>query len=207
MHAMPIASLLPRGILLAALLGAAPTSVLAADRSGLQVVEAVCVKCHGPGTDGAPRIGDTVAWSKRVSEGLAKAADNAITGVRKMPAHGGDTTLTDLEISRAIGYMVSGGQSTDPAKPYSSSRGKSGEQVVSATCQNCHDVGKDGAPKIGDMAAWRPRLGKGLDALVNSAVKGHRSMPSRGGSEGLSDAELRAAVIYMVVQGAIARTK
>lgn len=202
MNAKSIVPTLPKGILLAAFLGASLAgSAFAADRSGQQVVEAVCIKCHGPGTDGAPKIGDKVAWSKRVSEGLAKAADNAIAGVRKMPAHGGDTTLTDLEMSRAIAYMVSGGHSPDPAKPYTSGKGKSGEQVVAGTCQNCHGAGKDGAPKIGDMAAWKPRLEKGLDSLVASAVKGHRAMPSRGGSEGLSDAELRAAVIFMVVQG------
>lgn len=172
------------------------------DRSGKEVVETVCVNCHGSGKDGAPKIGDSAAWSKHAAQGLDKMTANAISGVRKMPAHGGQGSLTDLEMSRAIAYMVSGGKAADPAKPYSSPKSRTGEQLVAERCRDCHGEGKDGAPKIGDMAAWKPRLQSGVDPLVKSAIRGHNSMPARGGMANLSDADMKAAVVFMVSQEA-----
>ena len=61
--------------------------------------------------------------------------------------------------------------------------------------------GRNGAPKIGDRAAWIPRLKRGLDPLVASAVHGHGPMPSRGGLPDLSDAEIRGAIVYMFNYG------
>lgn len=168
------------------------------DRSGKEVVEKVCAGCHATGKDGAPRIGDRDDWSKRAWKGLGKLTDNAITGVRKMPAHGGQSSLTDLEISRAVAYMISGGTASEPNKPYSSPRLKDGEQLVRERCQDCHASGTNGAPKIGDMAAWQARLQGGVDNLVKSAIRGHNAMPARAGMVNLSDADMRAAVVFMV---------
>jgi cytochrome c5 len=63
-----------------------------------------------------------------------------------------------------------------------------------------HETGKDGAPKLGDIDAWKPRLAKGVDPLVKSAINGHNAMPARGGLADLSDAEMKSAVIHMVNQ-------
>jgi cytochrome c5 len=54
-----------------------------------------------------------------------------------------------------------------------------------------------GAPKLGDKAAWAPRVAQGVDGLTASAIKGKGAMPPRGGSAG-SDAEIKAVVTYMV---------
>jgi cytochrome c5 len=183
--------------------GAAP----APDRSGKEVVEAVCAGCHAAGKDGAPKIGDQADWSKRASQGLGSMTKNAITGVRKMPAHGGQSSLTDLEISRAVAYMVSDGTAPEPNKPYASPKQKGGEQLVRERCQDCHAAGKDGAPRIGDMEAWKPRLQAGVDPLVKSAIRGHKAMPARGGMASLSDADMKAAVVFMVNQGAAGGAK
>lgn len=172
----------------------------AAERSGKEVVETVCISCHGSGKDGAPRVGNSVEWSKHASQGINAMTRNAITGVRKMPAHGGQGSLTDLEISRAVSYMVSGGVSTDPNKPYSSPQQITGEQLVKTHCQDCHTAGKDGAPRIGNMADWAPRLSQGLDTLVRSSIRGHNAMPARSGMNSLSDADMKAAVSYMANQ-------
>lgn len=180
--------------------GAAP----AEERSGKAVVEAVCIHCHGSGKNGAPRIGDRAAWSKHASQGLPHVAENAITGIRKMPAHGGQPALSDVEMSRAIAYMISGGIAADPDKAYSSPLRMSGEAIVQERCRECHANGKNGAPRIGDMAAWTPRLKSGVDHLVKSAISGHNAMPARADRPSLSDAEIRAAVIYMVSQSASA---
>lgn len=172
----------------------------AAERSGKQVVDAVCSSCHATGKDGAPKIGDQAAWAQRASKGMDKLTSNAITGLRNMPAHGGQAALTDVEMSRAVAYMVSGGKAVDPTRPYSSPKTRSGEQVVQERCQECHATGKNGSPKIGDVEAWKPRLKDGVTPLVNSAINGHNSMPARGGMSNLSDAEMRSAVEFMVGQ-------
>jgi cytochrome c5 len=74
---------------------------------------------------------------------------------------------------------------------------RSGEEIVKAKCIECHQTGKHGAPRIDDRAAWVPRLQKGLDATVRSAMQGHGDMPARGGRADLTDAEFRAAVTYL----------
>lgn len=169
-------------------------------RSGKTVVEMVCVGCHETGKDGAPRIGDQAAWAKRASSGLSALTEHAITGIRKMPAHGAHASLSDLEMSRAVAYMVSGGKAIDPSRPYSSPRQITGEQLVRVRCSECHATGKDGAPRIGIMADWQPRLQSGVENLVTSAIRGHNAMPARAGMANLSDADLRAAVTFMLVQ-------
>jgi cytochrome c5 len=181
-----------------ALLATCSSQVLAADRTGKQVVDAVCASCHTTGIDGAPKIGDQAAWAQRASKGLDKLTANSITGVRGMPAHGGQASLSDLEMSRAVGYMVSGGNAADTNKVYSSPNLRSGDQVVQERCQECHNSGKSGAPKLGDMEAWKPRLVNGVQPLVKSAISGHNGMPARGGLANLSDAEIKSAVEYMV---------
>jgi cytochrome c5 len=57
-----------------------------------------------------------------------------------------------------------------------------------------------GAPKSGDKAAWAPRIKLGIDALTASVIKGKGAMPARGAAAAASDAEIRAAVEYMVSQ-------
>jgi cytochrome c5 len=186
-----------------ALLCGLPAFALAAgvaERSGKEVVETVCISCHGPGKEGAPRAGNAAEWSSHAAQGLSAMTRNAITGVRKMPAHGGQGALTDLEISRAVSYMVSGGTAVDPKKAYSSPQQVSGEQLVTTHCQNCHASGKDGAPRLGNMDDWAPRLKQGLDTLVQSSIRGHNAMPARSGMNSLSDADMKAAVSYMAHQ-------
>lgn len=186
--------------LVAALLSFSAFSAHAAERSGKEVVDSVCIACHASGKDGAPKIGDQKAWSERAAKGMDKLTANAITGVRNMPAHGGQAALNDVEMSRAVAYMVSGGKAVDTNKAYSSPQTRTGEQVVQQRCQQCHAEGKLGAPKIGDVDAWKPRLKDGVQPLVKSAISGHKGMPARGGMSDLSDAEMRGAVEFMVGQ-------
>jgi cytochrome c5 len=169
------------------------------ERSSKEVVDSVCSKCHATGAQGAPKIGDKQAWSKRASQGLSSLTDHALKGIRQMPSHGGSPDLTDLEIKRAITYMVnqSGGKWVEPISKKSPPAPRTGEEVVKAQCIKCHETGKGGAPKIGDRDAWIPRLKEGLDSTVRSAMKGHGGMPARGGLADLTDSELRSAVIYL----------
>jgi cytochrome c5 len=171
----------------------------AAPRNGKEVVEAVCAGCHAGGDKGAPRIGDKKAWSKRASQGLTSLTQHALTGMRQMPSHGGKLDLTDLEIGRAVAYMVnmSGGKWTEPASAKDMQAERSGPQVVKLQCAKCHTKGEGGAPKIGDRAAWAPRLSNGVETAVRSAIRGHGGMPARGGMADLTDNEIRNAISYM----------
>jgi len=73
---------------------------------------------------------------------------------------------------------------------------KSGEEVFKAQCAACHATGAAGAPKFQDVAAWAPRIKTGLDALLNSALKGKNAMAPQGGGDH-SDVEIARAVVYM----------
>ena len=64
-------------------------------------------------------------------------------------------------------------------------------------CTVCHATGVAGAPKLGDKAAWAPRVGQGIDALVANVIKGKGAMPPKGGSSASPD-EIKAVVTYMV---------
>jgi cytochrome c5 len=69
--------------------------------------------------------------------------------------------------------------------------------LFAQVCTACHSTGVAGAPKLGDKAAWAPRIAQGIDALTASAIKGKGAMPPRGGSSA-SDADIKAVVTYMV---------
>jgi len=76
-----------------------------------------------------------------------------------------------------------------------------GEAVFNQLCTACHTAGVNGAPKFGDKAQWAPRIKQGMDTLYNSALRGKNLMPAKGGNASLSDADVKAAVDYMVNAG------
>jgi cytochrome c5 len=194
--------LLTAAVLVAVTL-AQPGYAQAPERTGKDVVDAVCAKCHRTGATGAPKIGDNKAWAKLSERGLTGLTASALKGVRNMPAHGGDLRLTDIEIERAITYMVnqSGGRWTEPTGGLTPAVERRGEQIVKAQCAKCHQKGLNGAPRIGDRDAWIPRLKRGIDHLVRSAISGHGPMPPRGGMADLTDSEIRGAIVYMFSKG------
>lgn len=73
---------------------------------------------------------------------------------------------------------------------------RTGEQLYQAACVACHATGAAGAPKIGDNAAWAPRLAQGLSGLLKSATNGKNAMPPKGGSDA-NATELAHAIVYM----------
>lgn len=77
-----------------------------------------------------------------------------------------------------------------------------GEQVFNTACFACHKTGVAGAPKMGDKAAWAPRIAKGMDLLKQHSIEGFKGdtgvMLPKGGRADLSDADVHAAVEYMV---------
>lgn len=85
---------------------AAATDTKAAPASGDQVYQASCAACHGAGLMGAPKLGDKAAWSARIAQGTATLHNNALNGVRTMPARGGNSSLSDADVKAAVDYMV-----------------------------------------------------------------------------------------------------
>ena len=198
----------------------------AGSRSGEDVVKAVCSTCHQAGVAGAPKIGDRAAWGPRIKQGLQTMVATAMKGKGAMPPKGGNPSLSDDEVARAVVFMAnqSGASFKEPAaksaaqKPQAQTQAAAaapaaggaakpaaggaadGKKVYDSTCMACHASGVANAPKLGDKAAWAPRIKQGMDTLLQSALKGKGAMPPKGGNTSLSDADVRAAIEFMVSQ-------
>jgi cytochrome c5 len=186
------------------------------EKSGEEVFNEVCTSCHTPGALGAPKINNKGDWAPRLGQGYAKLVDHALNGIRAMPARGGNPDLSDGEIARAVAYMANSAgasfkapEAAAPAAPAAANAGSAtasaapaanGKAVYDAGCVACHGAGVAGAPKFGDKTAWAPRIKTGKEALYTSALKGKNAMPAKGGNAGLSEADVKAAVDYMVSQ-------
>lgn len=79
------------------------------DKTGEEVVKAVCSMCHAAGLMNAPKIGDKEAWKPRIAQGQAVLVSHATNGIRTMPAKGGNSSLSDNEVSNAVVYMANAG--------------------------------------------------------------------------------------------------
>jgi cytochrome c5 len=185
----------------------------AGTRSGEEVVKTTCATCHQAGVAGAPKIGDKAQWAPRIKQGLQTLVQTASKGKNAMPPKGGNASLSDDEIARAVVFMAnqSGASFKEPAaKPQAVAAAPQaatakpaaadGKKVYDSVCMACHTGGVAGAPKLGDKAAWAPRIKQGADTLVQSALKGKGAMPPKGGNTSLSDADVRAAVEFMLSQ-------
>ena len=74
--------------------------------------------------------------------------------------------------------------------------------LYEAVCKTCHGAGIAGAPKVGDKAAWAPRIAQGADTLHRHSIEGYTGkagvMPAKGGRADLADELIAAGVDYMV---------
>lgn len=75
---------------------------------------------------------------------------------------------------------------------------RTGKQVYETICTACHGTGVSGAPKYGDRKWSELERKEGFNELVKDAIHGERAMPPRGGCTDCSDAEIKAAVRYMI---------
>jgi len=77
---------------------------------------------------------------------------------------------------------------------------RSGQEIYEGNCVACHNTGAAGAPKLGDVAAWSPRIGKGVETLYSNAIGGINSMPPMGLCGSCSEDDIKAAVDHLVAQ-------
>ncbi len=116
-------------------------------------------------------------------------------------AAGGNTMLTQAveENIKPVGTVIVGDEAAAGADEAAAAAApRSGEEVFNSACMACHATGAAGAPKVGDTAAWAPRIAQGMDTLVLHSINGLNAMPPRGTCADCSDEDLKAAVTYMV---------
>jgi cytochrome c5 len=98
-----------------------------------------------------------------------------------------------------FGPVMSGAPAASVAKAPAKAGPADGKSIYGTVCMACHASGVANAPKLGDKAAWAPRLKAGNAALLQSVIKGKGAMPPRAGTS-LPEADLRAAIDFMVSQ-------
>nr|UOP05222.1 c-type cytochrome [Conchiformibius kuhniae] len=194
-------------------------------RTGEQVFNKVCIQCHGADKTVvyAPKLGNNGEWSSRIAKGFNTLVNNAVNGFKgqgDMPAKGGDKSLTDDEVARAVAYMVnqSGGSFTEPpvqagegaasdaaSAPAAQTDAAAAQDIFQTSCAACHGATSavPFAPKLGNKDDWAPRIKQGKDVLFKHAIEGFTNpkggvMPAKGGAAQLSDEQVQAVVRYMV---------
>jgi cytochrome c5 len=143
--------------------------------------------------------------SHRIGENDAKANTPDAIGQRIAPA-----TILVVDPAKAPApaptatiapKAASGGSVVATAIPAGAAAGPlGGEGVYRSACSACHAAGVAGAPKTGDKGGWGARIAKGKPLLYDHAVKGFNAMPAKGGNAALSEADVKAAVDFMVAQ-------
>ena len=110
------------------------------------------------------------------------------------------TTEEIAERIKPFGSVCRAGEDCGTAAAVTASGPLSGQAVYDQFCFACHMSGVGGAPLLGDVAQWEPRIAKGMDVLMDSTLNGLNAMPAKGTCMNCSDDELQAAVDYMLEQ-------
>jgi len=111
--------------------------------------------------------------------------------------------VTDAPAEVAAAPAVEVAMAPAPAaKPAAPAAKVDGAAIYAQACVACHGAGIAGAPKLGDKAAWAPRIAQGMPKVYEHALKGFMGkggmMPAKGGRMDLSDDAVKAAVDHMV---------
>jgi cytochrome c5 len=195
-------------------------------KTGAEVYTAQCSACHAAGAAGAPKFGDSGAWGARIKTGYEALVTSALKGKGVMGAQGGGD-YEDTEIARAVVHManaagakfaepkdapaaaapaaatpapIAATAAAAPAVAVVAAGGDSskGKALYDVACTACHAAGIAGAPKFGDKVAWAPRAKEGVPHLVEAVIKGKGAMPAKGGKPDATEADIKAAVEYML---------
>ncbi|MFU8765742.1 MAG: PQQ-dependent sugar dehydrogenase, partial [Haliea sp.] len=79
-------------------------------------------------------------------------------------------------------------------------RERDGATVYRQLCSTCHSSGQDQILQLNDPKAWELRLAQGIETLYQNTLDGIGDMPAKGLCDSCSDAEIRAAVDFMVAR-------
>lgn len=163
--------------------------------AGLFVILALCIAAAvvvDPGD-----LYQSEVTQQRVAENLAPAAEVATAESAPAEAASADAPADAAAPAEPVAAESA---AAEPAAAEQAVAAVDGEKVYQTACAGCHTAGVLGAPKPGETAAWESRLAAagGVDGLTKSAIAGKAAMPPRGGNPALSDAEIHAAVEFMI---------
>jgi cytochrome c5 len=175
-------------------IGAMPPKGGNADLDDVEVARAVAYMANQSGG----KFEEPAAPAAPAPDATAAATTANVTNEDRDPAGGAAMASATAPIqssppTQALEKIIPG-----PAHPQAAS-GEVGKKIFESACAACHTTGAAGAPKIGDKGEWAKRLQKGVDTLHANAIKGIGAMPPKGGASA-SDAEVKAAVEYMLAQ-------
>jgi cytochrome c5 len=152
---------------------------------GLLVAFAICMFAlarHVGKVEQVPRVQEDARYVESVQARTQAPVKVAVAGQ--------DNTGLEIKPSAAAGPAVVAALPTD------------GASTFETVCKACHGEGIAGAPKVGDKAAWGPRVAQGKDTLYKHAIGGFNGtkgvMPAKGGRTDLSDELIKKAVDHMV---------
>jgi len=135
--------------------------------------------------------------------GIVMIAELATGGLKVDPK---SPAMSDAAIAARLKPLSAAAPASGGGAPVQTAAAKAsgpadGKQVYESVCTVCHGAGIAGAPKTGDKAAWKPRIAQGTATLYEHALKGKGAMPPKGGAMSTPDADIKAAVDYLVSQG------
>jgi len=169
-------------------------------KTGVKVYQKYCAVCHATGAAGAPKIGDTAEWKKRLKVGKTLVYTRAIQGFNSMPPKGTCSGCSDEAINAAVDYLINTQTESAMTLPVQQAMLslKIGSEVYQTHCAVCHSKKITDTPQLGDKVAWKPLIAKGMEVLFVNTIQGYNAMPAKGNCSTCSNAELEASVKYMV---------
>jgi len=173
---------------------------------GKGIYEMYCSGCHAQGAGGAPRYGDPNNWTPIMKNGIEKVYLNAIQGVGGMPAKGTCLSCTDEEVKQAVDYMVASVKGKEAAAPVKILTAEDGKNIYNTNCAICHANGYKNAPIPGNKKAWQPIIDQGFVETYSNVITGKKGHIPHGACPTCSDAEIIAAMKYMLQQSTTSKS-
>jgi cytochrome c5 len=177
------------------------------ENTGKKIYLSYCAVCHDGGSAGAPKVGDPTQWKDRIAAGIPVIYQHAINGLNSMPAKGTCGGCSDAEIKATVDFMLTqskpGNARMTRQLPLVSEPEldlKIGQRIYEHACAQCHSSGDPHTPQLGDRVAWSPLIQKDMETLIKHTVEGYERMPEKGGCPQCSNAQIKAAVKYLVEQ-------
>lgn len=141
------------------------------ERTGEQVYSATCSACHTAGVAGAHKLGDTAAWQPLIAKGFDALLKNAINGVNAMPPRGGNPSLSDLEVARAVVYLANQSGANFP-EPEAGGEAAQGGEAAAADAPAQAEAQQAAAQPAAEQAAAAPEQ-PAQDAPAQAAAAGN----------------------------------
>ncbi len=167
-----------------------------------------CGGCHQPGREmGGPDLNDVTVrrdakWLKDWIMHPEKYYDDpSITAmIQRFGVRMPNQNVKEEDALKLVKFLTT--WTSAPTATARASSDSPGEATYNKICFACHASGVAGAPKIGDKALWEARIAQGNNVLYSNAIKGFTGktgmMPAKGGCGECSDADVKAAVDFMI---------